>query len=262
MGEVIPIAEVEDPRVADYRSVRERDLIGRAGRFLVESELVLRVLVASRFAVCSVLLLDRLVPRLAPLVPDGVPVYTGDQALLSALTGFHLHRGVLACAECGPPLDAEALAAGARRLVILEGITNHDNVGGIFRNAAAFGVDAVLLDGVTCHPLYRKATRVALGGTLKVPFARVPSVPALLARLGAAGWQTLALTPARDATPLHEVAAAPRTALCLGAEGEGLLAATQQAATRRVTIPMAAGFDSLNVATASGIALYALFAAE
>jgi len=254
------IASIDDPRVADYREVRERDLVGRAGRFIAEGEVVVRVLARSPFAgrVRSLFVAR---PRRAlaeEVAPPGVPIYVADEALLSAVVGFSIHRGVLACGEIGPALAPEALIARARRLVVLEAITNHDNVGGIFRNAAAFGVDGVLIDPATCDPLYRKAIRVSVGGALLVPFARVPSVAALLPALHAAGVQTIALTPAADAVPIDRVPPADRRALLLGTEGRGLDGATLAAATVRATIPMAAGFDSLNVATTSGIALYAL----
>lgn len=257
---VVEITSIDDPRVADYRDVRERDLVGRAGRFIAEGEVVARVLARSRFAPrVRSYFVSR--PRRAlaeELAPAGVPVYVADEEVLSGVVGFSIHRGVLACGEIGPALDAEALIARARRLVVLEAITNHDNVGGIFRNAAAFGVDGVLLDPATCDPLYRKAIRVSVGGALLVPFARVPSVSELVPRLHAAGLQTIALTPAADAVPIDRVPGAARRALLLGTEGRGLDPATMAAAAVRATIPMAAGFDSLNVATTSGIALYAL----
>jgi tRNA G18 (ribose-2'-O)-methylase SpoU len=254
------ISDLDDPRVADYRDVRERDLVGRAGRFIAEGEVVVRVLRRSRFAgrVRSYFLSRARRALAEELAASGAPVYVADETLMSSVVGFDIHRGVLACAEVGPPIDADALIAGARRLVVLESITNHDNVGGIFRNAAAFGVDGVLCDPATCDPLYRKSIRVSVGGALVVPFARVPSVAELLPRLAAAGAQTIALTPAHDALPIDRVPPSERRALVLGTEGRGLATETMAAATVRATIPMAAGFDSLNVATTSGIALYLL----
>ena len=179
--------------------------------------------------------------------------------------GFRLHRGVVACASRVTPVDAAGLLDSAQRLLVIEGVNDHENLGGLFRNAAAFGVDAVLLDPSTADPLYRRSVRVSLGHVLRVPFARLEPWPAALELLHTAGIETVALTPDPAATPIAELAAelAARDrptplALLVGAEGPGLTAATRQASARRVRIPMAAGVDSLNVATAAAVALHAL----
>jgi tRNA G18 (ribose-2'-O)-methylase SpoU len=155
------------------------------------------------------------------------------------------------------------LVAGARRLLVLEAVNDHENIGALFRNAAAFGVDAVVLDPTTSDPLYRRSTRVSLGHVLMVPFARVADGdwPAALDELRTLGFTTLALTPAADAEPLGRVVveAPDRVALVLGAEGPGLTAGALAATDRRVRIPMAPGVDSVNVATAAAIALAALY---
>jgi tRNA G18 (ribose-2'-O)-methylase SpoU len=196
---------------------------------------------------------------LIDLLPDDVPVHVAGQEVMDAIVGFPLHRGMLALGRRGEESSAEALLAraGARvRVVVLFGIANHDNMGGIFRNAAAFGADAVLLDADCCDPLYRKAIRVSVGAALVVPFARLKrgeDVPALLDRHG---FTALALTPS-GAVDLKDLAPPARAAVLLGAEGPGL-PADILARTRRVRIPMASGFDSLNVATASGIVLHHL----
>lgn len=264
---LIPIDNPSDPRIEAYRAVRERDLAGRQERFVAEGEVVLRVLLTrSRFGVESLLLADNRVDALRGLlaeVPEGTPVYVAGRAVMDAIVGFPIHRGVLAIGRRAPvPSAADLLGAlPPRALVVgLVGIANHDNVGGIFRNAAAFGADAILVDGATCDPMYRKAIRVSVGGSLIVPFGFSDTGAALVDALEAAGFDTLALSPAGHET-LASVARAPRTAVLLGTEGPGLPAGIL-ARTRTVTIPMAGGFDSLNVATTSGIALYHLTASR
>ncbi|SHO63630.1 tRNA G18 (ribose-2'-O)-methylase SpoU [Pseudoxanthobacter soli DSM 19599] len=260
--EVIPVAEADDPRVADYRDVRERDLVGRDGRFVIEGEVVLDVALSrSRFALSSVLIAADRVPRLGALidrVPPDVPVYGAAPAVMDAIVGFPIHRGILAIGLKGAAPDAAAALAALplRALVVgLVGLANHDNVGGIFRNAAAFGAGLVLVDRGCCDPLYRKAIRVSAGGVLAVPFAPVPNGGAMIDLLDEAGFEVIALSPRGDET-LARLTPPPRAALLLGAEGPGL-PAEMLARTRTVRIPMQA-FDSLNVATTSGIALHHL----
>lgn len=261
MPTIIPIDDPADPRIAAYRAVRERDLVGREGHFIAEGEVVLRLLVRSpRHAAVSVLLAGNRVAKLRPLLEElapEVPVYSAGQAVLDAIAGFPLHRGILALGRRAPPPDAADLLAGlgARALVVvLFGIGNHDNMGGIFRNAAAFGADAVLLDPTCCDPLYRKAIRVSVGATLLVPTARVTGDAVDL--LTRHGFEALALSPA-GTTPLADLRRPARTAALFGSEGPGLPAALL-ARVRTVRIPMAGGFDSLNVATTSGIVLHHL----
>jgi len=256
------ITSADDPRIEVFRNVRERDLVGREGRFIAEGEVVLRVLLGqTRHRPLALLLDERRLSALAPLLdtlsPD-VPVYTSGRELLSEIVGFNLHRGILALAEKAPERSAADLLAGcgARALVVCAlGIANHDNVGGIFRNAAAFGADAVLLDETSCDPFYRKAIRVSVGGALVVPWARVER-KALLTVLDTAGFTPLALTPV-GTTTLRDLKRPQRAAVLLGTEGEGLPEAIMARALT-VGIPMAQGFDSLNVATTSGIVLHAL----
>ncbi len=215
--------------------------------------MVLRVLAGQgRHKVRCVLLAESRAEKLAPLF--NAPVYVASQAVLDAIAGFHLHRGILAVGERAPePPPAELLAGlGPRALVLaVHGIGNHDNIGGIFRNAAAFGVDAVLLDPTCCDPLYRKALRVSVGGVLKVPFTRADDLISALQ-----GFEPIALSP-NGAETLAELKRPDRAALLLGAEGPGLPDAVL-ARCRTVRIPMSGGFDSLNVATTSGIALHHL----
>ncbi len=267
---VVRIDQPDDPRIADYRDIREADLVGRRGVFLAEGEVVVRVLAKrGRFRIRSLFLAESRVAALADaieaLAPE-VPVYAGSQPVMNGVVGFDIHRGILAAGDQGPALDAGqllgSLGPGPARVVVLEGILNHDNVGGILRNAAAFGVGAALLVGATCDPLYRKAIRVSTGAALFVPFARVATAGEAIALLRAAGFLSLALTPGPDSVDLRALGAPPpRAALFLGTEGPGLSPAALREADRRVHVAMAPGFDSLNVATTSGIALHALLPA-
>ncbi|MEW6257308.1 MAG: RNA methyltransferase [Pseudomonadota bacterium] len=258
---VIPVSDPADPRIAGFLDVRERDLVGRQGLFMAEGEVVLRLAAArSDHKIRAVLLSEGRARRLDDLVARlDAPVYVAAQGVMDAIAGFHIHRGILALVEPPPPPAPDALLAGlpARaRVVGLCGIANHDNMGGIFRNAAAFGADAVLLDGACCDPLYRKAIRVSVGASLIVPFARVADEREMVRLLEATGFEVVALSPS-GATALSAYAPAPRTAALFGTEGPGL-PADLLAATRTLSIPMAGGFDSLNVATTSGIVLHHL----
>lgn len=262
MSRVISIDDADDPRVAAYVSVRERDLIGHGRRFVAEGELVLRALLGrSRFPIESVFLLETRLHQLAGLLadlPDDVPVYSAGRAVMDRVVGFPIHRGVLAIGQRVTDVPARELLgnAGSHGLVVgLIGISNHDNVGGVFRNAAAFGADAVVLDETSCDPLYRKAIRVSAGASLVVPFARGGAAAHLLRSCAESGYEAIALSPQGD-EPLEGIAFAPRTALLFGAEGPGL-PPDILSSTRSARISMAPGFDSLNVATASGIALHA-----
>jgi tRNA G18 (ribose-2'-O)-methylase SpoU len=265
MSHLTAITNPNDPLIESYRSVRERDLVGRQGRFVAEGEVVLRLLARrGRFGLESVLISDKRIASLADLVDDlpaHCPVYVASQAVMDAIVGFPIHRGVLAIGLRGEEPDAEALLAASppnALVVACIGIANHDNIGGIFRNAAAFGASTVLLDGESCDPLYRKAIRVSVGAALTVPFARIAEPAELIETLQRQGFLTVALSP-RGAETLDEIAKAlsGRVALLLGAEGPGLPADVLEK-VRSARIPMAGDFDSLNVATTSGVALYAL----
>lgn len=243
--------------------MRERDLAGRDGLYVAEGRVVLeKAIAADSTAIVSVLVAAHRVDSLADVLaglPAATPVYAAGQAAMDEVVGFPIHRGILALVR-RPNLGAEALVAGlpaGRALVVgLVGIANHDNMGGVFRNAAAFGAAGVLLDDSCCDPLYRKAIRVSVGAALTLPFARAGSAHAMLDRLEAAGFETCALSPA-GATTLSGLRLGPRAAVLFGAEGPGL-PADVLARVRTVRIPMAGGFDSLNVATTSGIVLHHL----
>lgn len=273
MPQIIPVTDAHDPRIADYRDVRERDLVGRQGRFMAEGEVVLRLLAGclnmeqgggsrAGHRLCSLLLSEAQAARLADVVEAfgaDFPVYVAPQMVMDALVGFHIHRGILGIGEAAAPVAADDLLAGLgeRALVVgVVGLTNHDNMGGIFRNAAAFGADAVLLDTACCDPLYRKAIRVSVGASLVVPFARVDSGGEMVACMEQAGLEVISLSPS-GSERLSALARPARAGALFGTEGPGLPAHVM-ARTRTVAIPMAAGFDSLNVATTSGIVLHHL----
>ena len=259
--EIEHLALLDDPRLQDYRHLREpsrRMGVERAqGIFIVEGHLSVQALLASPYRVRSILVTDAHADRYMGVE---VPVYALPSRQIEQLTGVHFHRGVLAAAD-RPTLPAvEELARSAQRLLVLEAVNDHENIGALFRNAAAFGVDGVVLDPTTADPLYRRATRVSLGHVLRVPFTRAVEWPAALQDLRGAGFATVALSP-RAEEPLASLVASPpeRVALLLGAEGEGLSPAARAVVDREICIPMAPGVDSVNVATAAAIALSALF---
>ncbi len=270
MADFVFIASPNDPRVADYTAIRERDLTGRAGKFIIEGKVTLGILLArSRFAAASLFLCETRLEPLAELlaqVPGDVPVYVAPQSVMDEVAGFSVHRGVLACAHKGVGLELAAVVRPEpdfRRdvVVVLNQISNHDNVGAAFRNAAAFGACGVVLDAGSCDPLYRKAIRVSAGATLWLPFHHGGTGATHIAALEAAGYSIWAMTPRAEATPLAELAVPDRLAIVLGAEGAGLPDDIISVATP-VRIPMSAGFDSLNVATAGAVALAHVFSAK
>jgi len=270
---VIPLDDPGDPRLADYRDLKDRDLSAAGGRFVAEGELVVRRLLRSRLAMHSILVTAPRLATLGPLAdatrPD-CPIFLASQAVMDAITGFHVHRGCLAIGERAA--DGE-LPSAPRTLLILEDLVSADNVGACVRNGAAFGIDGLVLSPRSADPFYRKAIRVALGSTFELPIVRARIWPddllALKRRLdltlvaavvegespGAGG---------RRALPLPALRRPERVALLLGSEGPGLSAAARAACDLEVTIPMSAsaGADSLNVATAGAIVLYHLQQAQ
>jgi tRNA G18 (ribose-2'-O)-methylase SpoU len=259
----IPIADPNDPRLTPFRDIRERDLVGREGRFIAEGEVVVRMLLtAPDFAAESVLVSARVAEAgrdWFALVAPGSLLAVGDD-VMEAVAGFHVHRGILALGRRSNVRDLQALLAvppERAAVVVCVGIANHDNMGGIFRNAAAFGVAAVLCDATCCNPLYRKAIRVSVGGVFRVPFLRAGNADEIVAALRSAGFECLALSPSA-CEDLAGIAPARRTALVLGAEGPGLPPEILSE-LRAIRIGMAGDLDSLNVAVSSGIALHRLF---
>jgi tRNA G18 (ribose-2'-O)-methylase SpoU len=259
-----PVADLSDPRLADYHHLREptrRMRLERArGIFTVEGHLSVSALLASAYRVRSILVSEAHVERYRGA---DVPVFALPSRAIEDLTGVHFHRGVLAAADRPALPPVSDLVRSARRLLVLEGVSDHENTGALFRNAAAFGVDAVVLDPSAADPLYRRATRVSLGHVLRVPFTRSLDWPADLMALRADGITVVALHPRGD-DPLDALVASPpeRLALLVGAEGDGLSPGALGAVDRHVRIPMAPGVDSVNVATAAAIALAALHQAE
>ncbi len=255
----------DDPRVEEYRHIAEPELVRVRGLFIAEGRLVVRRLIEeTRYDVRSLLLSDAalrsLEPSLAALAP-AVPVYVCGAADFLGITGHDLHRGCLALAARPEPVSIDALLEPARTAIVLEAVGNADNVGGVFRNAAAFGAGPVLLSPTCCDPLYRKAIRTSMAATLRVPFARIDPWPDALSVLRAHGFALVALTPRDPAEDLEAFASRARgekLALLVGNEGAGLTPAVEATADYRVRIPIRSGMDSLNLAVAAGIAIYRL----
>jgi tRNA G18 (ribose-2'-O)-methylase SpoU len=258
----ISIIDPDDPRIAGFRDIRERDLTGRDGLFVAEGEVVLRVL-ASPASLCrprALLLAEKRAEALSDVVaalPEATPVYVVGQAVLDRIAGFPLHRGILALGEKPVSPSVESVletVADDDVFLIASGIGNHDNMGGLFRNAAAFGARAVLLDGACCDPFYRKSIRVSVGAVLRTSFAVAETAEALAAAVQAAGIEVLALTPGATERLIDYRRQGP-VAVMVGSEGPGLSQAVINRC-RAVGVPMAGGFDSLNVAVASALALH------
>ena len=261
LGEnIVEVDDADDPRLADYRALRDADL---PDAFIAEGALVVRSLLSSLYRVRSVLVTPRKLTALADVLPPGVPVYVAPRPLLKAVVGFDLHRGAVAAADRpAPAADTATVVRGARALLVVEDVSDAENMGSLFRNAAAFGVDGVLLSPRCCDPLYRRTVRVSMGHVLHIPFARVDAWPnAIDDVVRAAGFTVVALTPAPDAADVARVRVA-RPAVLVGAEGPGLTDVALAHADVRVRIPMRAGVDSVNVATAAAIALHRLVHAD
>ena len=264
---ILPVDALDDPRLADYSGVPDPILLRHRGLFVAESRLVVRELLThSRLTTRSLLVTQPALDSLRELVEgrEALPIYVGSPALLKGVIGYAVHRGSMALGERpAPRTDLELHTLRESTLAaVLEQIGNPDNVGSIFRNAAAFGAGAVITTSNCADPLYRKAIRTSLGATLRLPYAEMPDWPDGLARLESLGYETVGLTLDDGAMPLETFAAsAPsRMALVLGSEGSGISDRALATVRHRVRIPMAPGIDSLNVATASGIALYRLSA--
>ncbi|HET7398099.1 MAG TPA: RNA methyltransferase [Intrasporangium sp.] len=263
----VPIRDPADPRLADYVSLTDVALRRRTepaqGLYIAESEKVIRRALAAGHRPRSYLMAERWVTELTDLVDraetEGIPVYVAPHDVIEARTGFHLHRGALASMQ-RPVLSSVAeVVSGARRVVVLEDVVDHTNVGAAFRSAAALGVDAVLVTPRCADPLYRRSIRVSMGTVFQVPWTRIEPWPGGLELLRADGFVVAALNLSDDALPLDALAAAQhdKLALILGTEGDGLRAATVAGADLSVRIPMSGGVDSLNVAAAAAVAFYA-----
>jgi tRNA G18 (ribose-2'-O)-methylase SpoU len=257
---LIEITDPEDERLADFRGLTDADVrADRRGVVIAEGINVVERLTRSPYPVRAVIGVPARLEALRPaLEPLDIPAFAMDKWLLSSVVGFHVTRGVLASADRPAALDAATLLKTAQRVAVLESLNDFENLGALFRNAAAFGVDAVLLDPQCADPLYRRSVRVSMGHVLRVPFAVLPGDwPSSLELVHAAGLSICAMTPRADATAIKDVVAPSRWALMFGAEGPGLTDAALAQADQLVRIPMATGVDSLNVATAAAVAFAA-----
>jgi tRNA G18 (ribose-2'-O)-methylase SpoU len=270
----VPVADAADPRLADYVRLTDvhlrKSLEPRHGLFVAEGEKVIRRAIGAGYPVRSLLVTqDKLagLQDLAESCPG--PVYLVSPEVAQQVTGYRVHRGALASMRRRPLPPAGDVVAGARRIVVLEDIVDHTNVGAIFRCVAALGFDAVVLAPRCADPLYRRSVRVSMGAVFAVPYARMDDWRDGLGGLRSAGFRLLALTPAPDAVPIGELLAGAgaqrgavpsgaRLALLLGAEGDGLSSRWRDQADLSVRIPMSRGVDSLNVASAAAIACYVL----
>ena len=262
MATLVPVHDPADPRLADYRDLRDvqlrSSLEAEHGLFLAEGEKVVRRAVEAGHDPRSFLMAPRWLDGLADVLDrSAAPCYVVEEAVAEQVTGFHVHRGALASLHRRPlPTPAQVLD-GARTVVVLEDVVDHTNVGAVFRSAAALGVDAVLLSPRCADPLYRRSVKVAMGAVFSVPWARVEQWHDAVADLSAAGFATVAMTPADDAVDVEEaVAGRERVALLVGTEGQGLSERWLTSADVRAVIPMAPGVDSLNVAAATAVACY------
>jgi tRNA G18 (ribose-2'-O)-methylase SpoU len=255
----IRIDAADDDRLSEFSNVPDPELLFRRGLFVAEGRLVVTRLLRSALQIRAILVTEPALAALeSSLAGRGFPVYLVPQAVMNGVAGFNFHRGCLAIGVRPAARDWHEVTTSARRLVALERIGNVDNVGSIFRNAAAFGVDGVLLQADCADPLYRKAIRTSMAASLSMPYAVAPW-PDVLRELGREGWSTVAMTPASGTPLLRDVIATLSTrsvAIVLGHEGNGLTDDAMAACTHRARIAMAAAVDSVNVATAAAIALY------
>ena len=258
------IADYADERLDGYRDLTDVALRARfepaSGVYIAESASVIERALAAGHAPVSVLMEDKWLERMAPVLSADadVRVYVGDKAVLEKITGFHVHRGALALMR-RPSLPSVAeVITGASRLVVLEDIVDHTNVGAIIRSAAGLGFDGLLVSPRCADPLYRRSVRVSMGTVFDIPWTRLTSWPADLQMLGDADFVTVAMTPAEDAIDLDAFAAPEKVALILGTEGDGLSTRAIDHADVRVRIPMRRGVDSLNVAAATAVVCWHL----
>ncbi|CAM5574398.1 rRNA methyltransferase [Streptomyces spiroverticillatus] len=265
MADLLTIDDPDDPRLRDYTGLTDVELRRRRepaeGLFIAEGEKVIRRARQAGYEMRSMLLSAKWVDVMRDVIDEvPAPVYAVSPDLAEQVTGYHVHRGALASMQRKPlPAPADLLST-ARRVVIMESVNDHTNIGAIFRSAAALGMDAVLLSPDCADPLYRRSVKVSMGAVFSVPYARLESWPADLETVREAGFTLLALTPADKARSLDEVAphTMDRVALMLGAEGDGLSRRALVAADEWVRIPMAHGVDSLNVGAAAAVSFYAV----
>ncbi|MFE6592844.1 TrmH family RNA methyltransferase [Streptomyces sp. NPDC057781] len=265
MADLITIHDPDDPRLHDYTGLTDVELRRRRepaeGLFIAEGEKVIRRAGEAGYAMRSMLLSAKWVDTMRDIMDEApAPVYVVDPALAEQVTGYHVHRGALASMQRKPLPTAADLLTTARRVVVMESVNDHTNIGAIFRSAAALGMDAVLLSPDCADPLYRRSVKVSMGAVFSVPYARLDTWPTGLETVREAGFTLLALTPDDRAKALDEVAPhrMDRVALMLGAEGDGLSRRALAASDEWVRIPMSHGVDSLNVGAAAAVAFYAV----
>jgi tRNA G18 (ribose-2'-O)-methylase SpoU len=268
MAQLIPVEDPADERLADYVRLTDMQLRRRLeaehGLFMAEGEKVIRRAAATGHPIRSVLTTSKWVASLSDLLDRvGAPVYVVGDAVIEAVTGFEVHRGALAAMDRLPLPSVPDVVAGSRRLLILEDLVNHTNIGAIFRCAAALGVHGIVLSPRCADPLYRRSIKVSMGAVFAIPYARMTDWYGGLAEIRSAGYQLLALTPDQAAVPMDKVAMGERVALMLGAEGDGLSSRWLHEADEAVCIPMSPdamtlGVDSLNVVAATAIACHDL----
>ncbi|MFE7530625.1 TrmH family RNA methyltransferase [Kitasatospora sp. NPDC057542] len=292
MSEPRTITDPADPRLADYTGLTDVELRRRRepaeGLFIAEGEKVIRRALAAGYRMRSMLLTPKWLEVMGDVIAEAdAPVHVVEPALAEAVTGYHVHRGALASMERKPLPDAAHVLAGARRVAVLEGLVDHTNLGAVsplglpehavrrvavfedivdhanmgaaFRNAAALGVDVILLTPRCADPLYRRSVKVSMGAVFQVPWTRLEAWPKDIEILRSAGFTVAALCLSDKAITLDELASRDdeKLALVFGTEGDGLAATTLASVDEHVRIPMDAGVDSLNVAAASAVAFYA-----
>jgi tRNA G18 (ribose-2'-O)-methylase SpoU len=259
----VEVTDVGDPRLADYVSLTDvrlrRSLEAAQGLFIAEGEKVIGRAIAAGYPVRSMLVASDKLATISELAAScRAPLYVVPPEVAERLTGYRVHRGALASMRRRPLPSPGQVLATARRVVVLEDIVDHSNVGAVFRCVAALGFDAVLLAPRCADPLYRRAVKVSMGAVLAVPYARMSDWRGGLAELQGAGFRLLALTPDPAATPISAISPEGKLALLIGGEGFGLSGRWLAAADEAVRIPMRHGVDSLNVAAAAAIACYLL----
>jgi len=262
---VEPVTDPGDPRIAHFVGLRDRELArrvppGEPGVFIAEGDIVAERAIRAGYHLLALLVDATRTDPLPPGVPPDAPVYAAAPPVLERITGLGVHRGLLGCFERRPPRRAAEVVAGARRVVVMERVSNPTNLGVVLRSAAGLGIDAALLDPSCSDPLYRRTSRVAMGESYAFPWAWVPRLPGGLGALRDHRFRLVALTPDPEAVPIDALAPGPddRVALLFGAEGPGLSPETLAAADVRASIPMRGGVDSLNVGVAAGIACWVL----
>lgn len=263
MSRITRITSLDEPAFDDYARLTDvrlrRVLEPERGLFIAESQTVIERALRAGMKPRSVLVSDRWLPQVEPLVAEiDVPVYVGDESLLEQITGFHLHRGALASMQRPELPDPRDVVRGRQLIVVIDGVVDHMNIGAIFRSVAGLGADGVLVTDASADPLYRRSVRVSMGTVLQVPWTRIPSLPAARGLLHEEGFEITGLALTEGAADIDDYRPAGAVALVLGSEGHGLDARALATCDRTVVIPMSHGVDSLNVAAASAVAAWSV----